>query len=292
MICRPRPIRVKMGESAGIFLMSDLHIGAADLAYHKLKGELQEAKERGDRILVNGDVFDAILPGDRKRFVADVLHPRLIGRRDIMTAAIDMAVELLGPVVEHIDMLGVGNHDTAVEKYHSFDPVNALIDKLHGCLPRKSKHKISYGGYGGFVRYSVGIDDKHKHSRNLVIGYHHGHGGAAPVTKGMIDFNRLQTWMDADVYWIGHKHNKWAAESVRVYCPHRNDSVKPVLKQVRQIHTGSYYQTYHGQSQASVRQNGRRASYASDAAMAPQGMGGIRLVCSYRDHELRTRVEY
>lgn len=39
------------------------------------------------------------------------------------------------------------------------------------------------------------------------IFLHHGSGGQAPVSRGMIDFDRLASSVDADLILTGHKHN-------------------------------------------------------------------------------------
>lgn len=277
-ICRPATRTLSRKEIAGIRLLSDLHIGASDLSYRFLQDELREAQAYNDRILINGDVFDAIFPGDRKRFVSGVAHSRIAHRRDQVNAIIDMAMEILSPYADLIDMIGVGNHDTAVEKYHNTDPVLLLIRELERTLPKKSGHQIHYGGYCGFVRYNfqpvTNGDSRAAGQRLFDIFYHHGAGGAAPVTKGMIDANRKQ-WIIANVRWQGHKHNRWAAQTTLMQCPRDGD--RPQILPVWDIFTGSYYETYHGQSQKSVRANGRRSSYAADAGMHPQGKGGARI---------------
>lgn len=283
VVCRPEPMTHCNGTVHGFTLLSDLHIGAAHVDYSIIRRELATAGERGDRILVNGDVFDLILTGDKKRFTGDVLHPRLQGRQDLVNAAVEMAVELLSPYAPQIDMIGLGNHETAVSKYHSVDVLSILIHELQKTIPRRTKHTIHYGGYTGFIdyrsRWAGPQQTKERHgianSQRLVIYYHHGAGGSAPVTKGMIDFNRRDTFIDADVLWLGHKHNRWNAHALKLSCPIIGSG--PKVKDVRHIMTGAYFQTYAGQSQSSIRRHGRRSNYAADAGMAPQGMGGARL---------------
>jgi hypothetical protein len=86
--CRPAPIMIRGAAEGGFRLMSDLHIGASRVNYRLIKEELADALANGDRVLLNGDVFDLILAADKKRFDPDVLHPKLHGRRDIVDSAI------------------------------------------------------------------------------------------------------------------------------------------------------------------------------------------------------------
>lgn len=291
---RPAPISYHSGNTIGFTMMSDLHIGAVNVDYALIKKELEEARKARDRININGDIFDFILPGDRKRYTADVLHPRLMNAgKDIIGAAIKWGVELLGPYADLIDMIGCGNHETSIDKYHSFDPISDLIEKLQPLRTNK-EHIIHHGGYSGFIDYRLrrktGDSQNGKHGSGacrLVIFYHHGWGGSAPVTKGMIDFNRKDTYVDSDVIWMGHKHNRFTSHVRKLSCPISGEG--PAVRECRHIMTGSYSDTYIGQTQKSVWKHGRRASWAADCGFAPQGKGGARLLVTPR-HTEKTEV--
>lgn len=278
-VCRPKPIPCKPREEVGFRLMSDLHIGAAHVNYKLIRRELDEAAELGDRVLVNGDLLDLILPKDAKRYAPGTAHPRIADRPDQVNAAVDWAVELFSPVAHLLDLLGVGNHETAVTKWHSVDPTLLVMYELEKVAQKKDPaHVIHYGGFTGFVDYRLqhARPSGGSHGHRWVVYYHHGSGGAAPVTKGMIDFNRKDTFIDADCIWMGHKHNRLNVAVEKIACPLSGD--QPLVKEVRHIMTGGYFSTYVGQSQRSVREHGRRSNYAADAGMAPQGKGGVRIV--------------
>jgi hypothetical protein len=263
-----------VAEVSGLTLMSDLHIGAFNVDEEWIRGELNEARERGDRVNINGDVFDAILPKDAKRYKPEALHPRLHGISKVLDEQVDMAEELLAPYADLIDMIGMGNHESAVEKYHSTDLTARLIRRLNSKV-KTTGHEIQYGGYTGFIDYRFRTKKGTGGSRRLVIYYHHGAGGSAPVTKGMIDFARKAAWVDADVIWLGHKHNKISdTGAMRLSCPIDGDD--PVGRQVVFVMTGSYMTTYTGPVKGK-----RVASYASDFGMAPQAKGGARLTVKF-----------
>lgn len=258
--------------------MSDLHIGANNVDHDWIKRELEDAREHGDRILLNGDIFDLILPVDHKRFQPDALHPRLRGRRDILNAALEWGAELLSPYTDLIDMIGIGNHETAVEKHHTMDVVLMLVDKLNSHA--KDGHVVHYGGYTGYVCYQLARTFRKSGGpgdcRRLVIYYHHGSGGSAPVTKGMIDLTRKAAWVDSDVIWLGHKHNRISDMSgLRLRCPQAGET--PIVDQQVGVMTGAYMTNYSGQTQADVKSRGRRAPYSADLGLAPQYKGGARL---------------
>ena len=115
-------------KQLGLTLMSDLHIGAINVDYKALRSDLDRAREHGDRILINGDVFDAILLHDMKRFRAESLDERSRGRSNILNVVVKRAAEELAPYADLIDMIGCGNHEESVEKYHNYDPIQALSE--------------------------------------------------------------------------------------------------------------------------------------------------------------------
>ena len=280
-----RKVDVKTSEPFGITLMSDLHIDSAHTNLAAIKKELKAAQENGDRILINGDVFDAILPSDRKRYTPVASRPELRGRIDVLNASIDLAYDLLSPYADQIDMIGIGNHEASMEKHHSIDMVKMLIDKL-GPAVKAPGHVINYGGYTGFVEYVAKLSGS---SRRLVIYYHHGGGGAAPVTKGIIDFGRIAAYVDSDVTWVGHRHNRITDTSAaRLSLPRSGN--EPALTQQVAVMTGAYMEHHKGQTQESVRKAGRMASYASDWGLAPQWKGGARLLVTWdsnREKEIK-----
>lgn len=280
-ICRPKPLTGKTGQKVGLRLMSDLHIGAGHCDYKLMERELDEAEEKGDRVLINGDLLDLILPKDAKRFTPGNAHPRIARRNDQVNAAIEWAVELLSPVAHLIDMVGIGNHEQKITHYHSVDPTLLVLYELEKIArARDPEHVIHYGGYTGFVDYRLrDRGDADRGGSRWVLYYHHGSGGAAPVTKGLIDFNRKDVFIDADMIWMGHKHNRLCVSVEKIRCPQSGDN--PDVRQVFHCMTGAYFQTYCGQSQASVRKHGRQSNYAADAGLAPGGKGGLRVVLEF-----------
>ena len=185
-------------------LMSDLHIEAADHDAEAFKNDLDTAARHGAHLSINGDLVDLILPSDRKRHhpsVARQEHDAIINRTT------ELAFEVLRPYVDLIDVISVGNHELATLKHHHYDITRAVITLLNQHRDPKLK-PIHQGDYRGFQRYVFYWSEKPnaRATRHLDIFRHHGRGGGAPVTKGMIDFNRIRSTFSADLYWIGHKH--------------------------------------------------------------------------------------
>lgn len=256
-------------HEAYILGMGDLHIGSPYVAYERIEADLKEARRRNARIIINGDVFDFILPKDQKRFTPTALHSRLQNRSDVVNAAIDWAVEIISPYTDMIDVIGLGNHETAVEKYHGTDAVSALVTELN----RHHGGRIDYGGYCGFYRRQWVYGDRRYF--NFTLYRHHGAGGAAPITKGMIDFSRMLSFIDADAIQLGHKHNRIVdATPVRMRL---NAAGEIVQERTVCFMAGSYMQTYNEQTSEDALSGGRRGNYAHEWNCAPQSPGGVFL---------------
>ncbi len=188
----------------GLALFSDIHLGATDIQEDKLKDDLKRSCDEGRRILFNGDMVEAILPMDKKRYTPS---RAMSNRDDVLNELTYYAVDTLAPYVDFIDLIGTGNHDDAPIKYNGYDIVGAIVTLLN-TKRSKTLGNIHRAGYQGYARYSIGnqLPSGRNHKSAFTIFHHHGSGGSAPVSKGMIDFNRIIYSHDADLYWLGHKH--------------------------------------------------------------------------------------
>jgi hypothetical protein len=91
--------------------------------------------------------------------------------------------------------------ETSVYKHHE----TCLIERL--CQSLRDKGGITRkGGYSGWVRLMLTGHGTKTYSYRAF--YHHGAGGGGPVTKGLIDFNRMAEYVEADAFISGHVHWK------------------------------------------------------------------------------------
>jgi hypothetical protein len=115
-----------------------------------------------------------------------------------LDALVDTAAEWLKPYASNVVMISNGNHDTSITKRAE----TLLIDRL--CYKLRSEGGVTQeGGYQGFIRWHFEAGDRKDYETWF---QHHGFGGGGPVTKGMIDINRMASWYEADVYLAGHIH--------------------------------------------------------------------------------------
>lgn len=260
------------GDSLSFRLISDCHLGAHNFDEALLLAELEDAKACKDRLLINGDLFDLILPGDLKRFRPGVLHPRLQGRNDIVNAVLEWAYEIFEPYLGQLDLVGVGNHETSLEKHSSTDLVALLLGMFNGKLAaQNSKHSVWHGGYAGMAIYDF-------NKAPFVVYYHHGWGSGSTLSSAAGDWNRLAQIEGCDLLWLGHKHVRLNAHICKLRPP--LSGFEPEVADVRLVRTGAYLTTYGGQSKKSLKDSGRRSNYAADAGMSAHGRGGARVVLS------------
>lgn len=180
-------------------------------------------------MLFGGDMFDAIIRTDHKRAVNSLLEKG----DNQLNIKLDKLYELLKPYQNQILFFGRGNHEESVLKYNGID----LLELLAKMLNAGREHKIIVGNYANFLRFDF-KDARGKSVAHYDIYQHHGMGASAPVTKGMIDFNRIAKGVTADLIWCGHKHQAIIDASDPIMYVSSNGSV--VLKNRQCIMTPSY----------------------------------------------------
>ena len=184
------------------FLISDLHWDNPKCDRVKLKKHLDEAVSRGSTILINGDLFCLMQgKGDKRGSKQDV-------RPEHQTATyfdsiIQTAVEWFKPYAKHIGMIGYGNHETTIIKYGETDVLQRFVDLLN----MTCGSSVQTGGYGGFITIRMFRSNDNKASMPFNLHYYHGFGGGGVVTKGVIQNNRISTFIrGVDCIWQGHVH--------------------------------------------------------------------------------------
>ena len=194
----------------GVRLFGDPHIDHPGHPRDLLLSDLEDCKAHGDIGIIMGDVWSAILPQDIKRFTSGRHGEKCDA---IINHKLDQAEAIFGPYADCIDLIMIGNHETSVLKYHGIDMISMLVDRLNRVKTTGAQESglIAHGGYTCWVQ--VMFDRKlgpeattDKTSISNTIWLHHGKGGGAPVTRGMIDGARIKAGRTADVFAIAHKH--------------------------------------------------------------------------------------
>lgn len=266
-------IPTEPGSTHYWFLCSDLHIGSVNFDLKRWRQDMDAARRVNARILVNGDVFDAIDFKD-KRFDANVLLPELRGEKDLQGAVVGLATSYFEPYADLIHVIGIGNHEEKWIFHNANDPVARLIERLNAGLEQKgTDHRIRHGGIGGYIRTVFRFPkygDQKTPSVSHDLLYFHGSGGDSPVTRGTIDFYRKENQFVFDAVTQGHKHHKTFIDGVTIELS-RNGHIRP--RERKLIQTGSYFQNYKRTSQ----DNPLDYSYAESKHHAPKPIGGMFL---------------
>ena len=221
------PLKANTTTKLGLF--SDIHFDSPDCDKITLKKHFDYCLKDNRYILIGGDLFDSILLRDMKRAVN-----HLVTQKDNqLNVKLEETADFLNPYKDIILFIGRGNHEESVIKYNGLD----LLQMLTTMLNVGNKHKIQYGNYANFIRISW-LKSSGKSTLHYDIFQHHGAGGSAPATKGMLDFNKIAKGVNADLIWIGHKHNAIADYSDPVMYIDNNGKVQ--LKNRQLIQTPSY----------------------------------------------------
>jgi hypothetical protein len=264
VIITRRTVNADLGQPNFTLLSSDQHLGSACSDHAAIASQFQEAKDIEADIIINGDLFDAIGPMDR-RFDLTTLHPSLRGQKDLAKGIVDMALEILMPFKKHIKIIGLGNHEETWIKYGYNDPVRRVIEELN-----RAGGAVKHGSFWGYWTTSFIVPNHRKRPKHKLL-YLHGTGGDSPVTKGTIDFNRKGRNWTYDCLTFGHKHNLvCAADQIADV----SDSGKYIEKKQLNLQTGSYYRNYRQLTDGEVLDQ----SYAARSAHPPKPIGGVFLV--------------
>lgn len=256
---------IKAGQPTKLGLFGDIHWDSLDCDRQTLTQHFDYCLTDNRYILINGDFFDAILLKDMKRAV-----PHNTEHRDNqLNVKLEEAAHFLTPYKNNILFMGRGNHEESVIKYNGLD----LLQMLTTLLNAGEKHQILYGNYANFIRINW-LNANKKSVLHYDIYAHHGAGGSAPATKGMLDFAAIAKGVNADLIWIGHKHNALVDYSTPIMYIDQNGQV--ILKNRQCIQTPSY-------------QKGRHIDYNVNFAerfynhTALSGFGELTLVPYYAD---------
>ena len=197
------------GDEQWILLSSDRHHDNAHTDHDLERKHLDEAVERNAAIIDIGDMHCAMQGKWDKRADRSALRPEY-QQGEYLDCLVKYAAEFYSPYAEHFAVIGRGNHETAITKRHETD----LTERTCERMSHISGHKVHAGGYGGWVRIIASIGTRR--TRRIDLKYFHGSGGGGPVTRGVIQTNRMAVFLpDAHIIASGHTHDQWIVPIAR-----------------------------------------------------------------------------
>ncbi len=219
-------LRHRLGEgfSQRYLLLADVHFDSPHCDRRLLKSYLEEAKRTGAGVFSFGDFYDAMQGREDRRSDKSDLMPKYKAG-DYINRLIDDAADFLDPYKGSIVFLSMGNHESAILRHLEVDVLLLLAGRLG----------VAKMGYAGFVRFLFSSNGKGHHSggnTRRVLYFHHGAGGGGEVTKGVIQAQRRQAKVVADIYVSGHIHEAWSLWSERTELNNAGVPVTPPLLHV------------------------------------------------------------
>jgi hypothetical protein len=243
-------------EPKKVLLISDIHWDNPHCNRDLLKKHLDQALEINADILFNGDTFCLMQGAYDPRKSKNDIRPEH-NKTNYLDAVVNDAIDWFSPYAHLIKVVGYGNHETNILKRAETD----VIDRFVFGLNSKNGTSVEVGGYGGWIVYQF--------QRGLNAGmaaykikYMHGFGGGGPVTRGVIQFNRMSTFVEgADMVWMGHVHEDheltYTIESL-------NNHNKVKLKDILMVRTPTYKEEYQG----------GKGGWHVERGSAPKALGG------------------
>lgn len=185
-------------------LRSDAHHDNVHNKWALEKHHLDKALEMDAPVLDFGDLFCAMQGKYDPRSDLSALkeeHRRV----DYLDALVETAARDYAPYKQQFAVLGKGNHESSILNRLGTDLTNNLAHRLNS----GAKNKLVYvGGYGGWVFLKFTVNKTKR--QTLKLHYFHGSGGGGPVTRGVIQTNRMAVYTpDADIVVSGHTHDSW-----------------------------------------------------------------------------------
>lgn len=189
-----------------VLLRADAHHDNLYCDHALEKRHLEEAKERNALICDFGDLFCAMQGKWDKRADQNQLRPELHGN-NYLDKLVEYNTEFYEPFADNFVMFGDGNHETKMLERHQTHLTERMVERLR--MKRTNGQPLHHCGFSGWIRFLfMRSGDAGRTSLNLK--WHHGYGGDAPVTKGVIQTNRMSVYLpDADFVVTGHTHNEW-----------------------------------------------------------------------------------
>jgi len=254
---------VGAGWEQWILVTSDRHWDSKHSDRAMQKRHLDEAVERDALVMDLGDLFDGMQGRNDRRGDKSSLRPEH-QTADYFTSLVDTATEWFAPYAENIIMLGTGNHESAIVRHNEINLTWHLarqLNAMHG-------GDIHQGRYSGYVKCQFRAPGPRTYRPSILAYYHHGSGGASPVTKGVIGTNRRAVFLpDPHVVLTGHSHQTWQVPITRERV---NDGGAVFMDTQMHISVPSY------------KMEPRREGYAAEKGYAPTEKGAIWWRLYYR----------
>jgi hypothetical protein len=261
--------------SKWVLLLTDVHWDNPKCDWDLLKKHLDQAVAKNAKIIINGDLFCLMQGwGDPRGTKSDIRPEHNSG--NYLDSIVQTAVEWWAPYVNHLTVIGRGNHEQSVLKRKETDILNRFVDLLN--LTYRPIQNVKVGGYGGWVRFLFDRENAEtKAIKTIKMKYYHGSGKDAEVTQGMIGNHRRQSFISgADIIWSGHIHNNVSATFAYETLTLRGNVE---IRETEHIISATYKEEYAD----------GYAGFHVERGARPKPLGGVWLEFYYEDNDVKFR---
>jgi hypothetical protein len=257
VIAKTIEIPYKYGQTIKIACVSDIHFDSRFCDRRKFRADVRRwGKMKNTFLLGVGDYTEMIANTDPRYRPSGQGAPE---RDDQIDWSLDQIAEALEPMRGRILGLGRGNHEDNFLKRHGVNLVRRLADRLD----------TEDLGFSWMLRLKLGEPTapprKWQRSRSVYIYGHHGWGGGSRTAGGNVTkFERLRGSYDADIFLVGHVHQKHTDRYVRIGMAGDSLLAKPQIVAI----CGTYLRTL---------SDGPDPSYAEAKGFPPAEIGSIMI---------------
>jgi len=213
-----RILPYKVADPIRLVAVGDFHLGSG--AFHRRRFTRfmeYQASLPYTHFIIMGDIFDALVVNDSKRFRLSGIDRRYLNAENpdrFLDMQVDDGVELLEPYKKNILGILRGNHEDQILKRYNTDMVDQLCTRLGS---RELDLGYSSLVYLSLRRETSSGTDNRGGSRALKLYLHHGFGGGSRTEGGAITtYARFIMYYDADIYLVAHSHQLWSKKIARI----------------------------------------------------------------------------
>lgn len=191
-------------DPLNIYILADVHYLSSQCDVRLLKRTIKHIQsDPMGKVILLGDIFDAILPGD-PRFDFTILPRELLAdphnMKYIASFIKDEGIKILEPLKDKILLYITGNHEEALQKHLPVDVFGEIASVLN----------IPLFGYHGHIILTLG-----ERSRQTVDIYvFHGKSASSRIPTQLSSLMSLAQNTTADIFIAGHTHNYVVAHDV------------------------------------------------------------------------------
>jgi hypothetical protein len=242
-------------------LSSDRHHDNPHADHDLEERHLNQVVERNAGWLDGGDM-SCLMAGryDPRRARVGVMRSEHAEAADYIDSVVDAAGKFYGREewARRCVFLSRGNHEQSILKNNDTDVVARIAERM----TLLSGHRVRTSGYGGFVKFVVRI---RKQVHTLTLAHFHGSGGGGMMTFDTLRVRRQASFVDADILWCGHVHERWWLETAKYELRSEKGLYRVGLTPVHHVRSGCYKaegDDYYG-------------GWATERGMPPKPLGAV-----------------